>query len=163
MTGTPSRTARVSAARWSLKEAEGKSPAQGTRTVYEASVGGRGSVGVRSPKSSRTDERRDGGCGEKVTRLTLGDLWFCPLAATGNGAMAGSEAPACDESRRQTVSLLVLMPPGRPSRGLSSSRGGEMDPQKSAEGIRGQRSGQRPERANPNRYRGLDVQIRHRQ
>jgi len=37
MTGTPSRTARASAARRSLKEAGGKVPARGTRTAYEAS------------------------------------------------------------------------------------------------------------------------------
>jgi hypothetical protein len=36
MTGTPSRTARVSAARWNLKEAEGKLLVRGTRTAYEA-------------------------------------------------------------------------------------------------------------------------------
>ena len=77
MTGTSSQTARVSTARWGLKEAEGKSLAQGTRTAYEAITGGRGSVGVRSPKSSRTGGRRRGGHGEKVTRLTLGDLSIC--------------------------------------------------------------------------------------
>ena len=36
MTGTPSRTARASVARRSLKEAVGKVPARGTRTAYEA-------------------------------------------------------------------------------------------------------------------------------
>ena len=37
MTGTPSRTARVSVVRRNLKEAAGKLPARGTRTAYEAS------------------------------------------------------------------------------------------------------------------------------
>jgi hypothetical protein len=36
MTGTPSRTARVPAARQDLKEAAGKVPARGTRIAYEA-------------------------------------------------------------------------------------------------------------------------------
>ena len=36
MTGTPSRTARASVVRRSLKEAAGKVPARGTRTAYEA-------------------------------------------------------------------------------------------------------------------------------
>ena len=38
MTGTPSRTATASAARWGGKEAVGKAPARGTRTAYEASA-----------------------------------------------------------------------------------------------------------------------------
>jgi hypothetical protein len=77
MPGTPSRTARVPIARWDLKEAEGKSPARGTRTAYEANVCGRGGVGPQNPKASGTDGRRCGGRGEKVTRLTLGDLSCC--------------------------------------------------------------------------------------
>ena len=36
MPGTPSRTARVSIARWNLKEAAGKLPVRGTRTASEA-------------------------------------------------------------------------------------------------------------------------------
>ena len=45
MTGTLSQTARVSTARWNLKEAGGKVPARGTRTAYEAfSVGEEASV-----------------------------------------------------------------------------------------------------------------------
>ena len=48
MTGTPSRTARVPTARWDLKEAAGKAPNQGTRTVYEADRRGRGSAGLRT-------------------------------------------------------------------------------------------------------------------
>jgi len=74
MTGTSSRTARVSIARWNLKEAAGKTPAQGTRTVCEASICGRGSVGFQSPMSSGTGRRICGGHGVKVTRLTLGGL-----------------------------------------------------------------------------------------
>lgn len=45
--------------------------------MYEATVSGRGSVGARSPKSSRTGGRRHGEHGAKVTRLTLGDLLTC--------------------------------------------------------------------------------------
>lgn len=113
MTGTSSRTARVPIARWDLKEAAGKTPAQGTRTVYEALICGRGSVGARSPMSSGTGGRICGGRGVKVTRLTLGDL----------------------HSRRSTMANLI-------------ERCGD-DVQKSAEGIRGRSSGQRPEQVNP--------------
>ena len=74
MSGTPSRTARVSTVRWNLKEAEDKTPIQGTQIWYEAVVRGRGSVDSQSPKTSGTGGRIPGGCGGKVTRLTLGDL-----------------------------------------------------------------------------------------
>ena len=74
MSGTPSRTARVSTARWNLKEAEDKTLIQGTRTLYEAAVCGRESVGSQNPKTSGTGGRIQGGYGAKVTRLTLGDL-----------------------------------------------------------------------------------------
>ena len=40
MTGTASRTARVSIARWNLKEAEGKALARRTETAYEAAAVG---------------------------------------------------------------------------------------------------------------------------
>ena len=54
MTGTPSRTARVPTARWDLKEAAGKIPTRGTRSAYEASPRGQGSVGFQNPMSSGT-------------------------------------------------------------------------------------------------------------
>ena len=41
MTGTASRTARVSTARWNLKEAAGKLPARRTEIAYEAVPSGR--------------------------------------------------------------------------------------------------------------------------
>ncbi len=77
MTGTPSRTARVSTARWNLKEAVSKRLTRGTRTACEAAYRGQGSVGVRSPMSSGTVGCICGGYGRKVTRLTLGDLSTC--------------------------------------------------------------------------------------
>ena len=77
MTGTSSRTARVPTRRWDLKEAGGKLLTRGTRTVSEAVHHGQGSVGVRSPKSSRMMSCIYGGNGRKVTRLTLGDLCSC--------------------------------------------------------------------------------------
>ncbi|WP_417388513.1 hypothetical protein, partial [Gimesia sp.] len=72
MTGTPSRTARVSAARRNLKEAAGKLLARGTRIAYEALVGW-----ARRHKDSKPDVIRIGLVymrrvyGRKVTRLTL--------------------------------------------------------------------------------------------
>ena len=96
MTGTPSRTARASTARWGLKEAAGKALTRGTRTVYEAIVCGRGCVGIRSPKSSVTDGRKHGGHGVKVTRLTLGDLsnW-----STGGQESAEGKVDRCSGRR----------------------------------------------------------------
>ncbi len=82
MTGTPSRTARVSVVRRNLKEAAGKLLARGTRTAYEASSRwARGQVDSK-PNVIRTESaymRRV--CGRKVTCLTLRDLLSCPLAS----------------------------------------------------------------------------------
>ena len=55
MTGTPSRTARASIVRWSLKEAAGKVPARGTRTAYEAI--GCWARGQKDPKPDSHPER----------------------------------------------------------------------------------------------------------
>ncbi len=95
--GTTSRTARVSVARRNLKGErdqggsvnEGKLPARGTRTAYEASSWwARGPVDSK-PNAIRTDSaymRRV--CGRKVTRLTLRDLPSClVLAASRDVAM----------------------------------------------------------------------------
>ena len=83
MAGTPSRTARVSVARRNLKEAEGKLPARGTRTAYEATSGwARGRIDPK-PDAIRTDSaymRRVGG--RKVARLTLRGLSVCLRART---------------------------------------------------------------------------------
>jgi len=83
MTGTPSRTARVSAARRNLKEAEGKLPVRGTRTAYEASA-----RWARGPIDSKPEVIRIGPAymrrmyGRKVARLTLRDLPACLRART---------------------------------------------------------------------------------
>ena len=81
MTGTPSRTARVSTARRNLKEAEGKLPTRGTQIAYEAtSRWARGRIDLK-PDVIRTEAaymRRVHG--RKVTRLTLRDLSSCPRA-----------------------------------------------------------------------------------
>ena len=66
------------AARVCGEEAGSKAPVRGTRSVYEAAEGGRGRVGVQSPKviqNRRSYMRRIGGA--KVTRLTPGDLSAC--------------------------------------------------------------------------------------
>ncbi len=49
MTGTVSRTARVSIARWNLKKAAGKIPARRTGIAYEAVPSGRGGKYLQSP------------------------------------------------------------------------------------------------------------------
>jgi len=86
MAGTPSRTARVSVARRNLKEAEGKLPARGTRTAYEASSGwARGRIDSK-PDVIRTDSaymRRV--CGRKVVRLTLRGLPVCLVLGSPRG------------------------------------------------------------------------------
>jgi len=86
MAGTPSRTARVSVARRNLKEAEGKLPARGTRTVYEASRWwARGRIDPK-PDAIRIDSaymRRV--CGRKVARLTLRGLPVCLVLGSPRG------------------------------------------------------------------------------
>ena len=82
MTGTPSRTARVSAARRNLKETEGKFPVRGTRTACEATA--RWARGRIDPKPNviRIEPaymRRI--YGRKVARLTLRDQSLCPRAS----------------------------------------------------------------------------------
>ena len=81
MSGTSSRTARVSWATKNLKEAAGKLPARGTRIAYEAL-----SRRTRGRIDSKSDDIRIAAaymrrvCGRKVTRLTLRDLSSCPWA-----------------------------------------------------------------------------------
>ena len=86
MAGTPSRTARVSVARRNLKEAEGKLPARGTRTAYEASSWwARGRIDPK-PNAIRTDSaymRRV--CGRKVACLTLRGLPACLVLGSPRG------------------------------------------------------------------------------
>ena len=55
MTGTTSRTARVSIARWNLKEAAGKIPARRTEITYEAVSSGREGNYLQSPIVIRED------------------------------------------------------------------------------------------------------------
>ena len=94
MTGTSSRTARVPIVRWDLKEAEGKLLTRGTRTAWEASYRGRGSVGVRSPMSSGTIRCIGGGDGRTVTRLTLGALFTCLVLGLARGRPKGGQQSA---------------------------------------------------------------------
>lgn len=81
MTGTPSRTARVSAARRNLKEAAGKLPVRGTRTASEANVSWARGRKDPKPKVIRNEtaymRRIDG---RKVARLTLRGLSPCRQA-----------------------------------------------------------------------------------
>ena len=91
MSGTSSRTARVSWATANLKEAVGKLPARGTRIAYEAL-----SRWTRGPIDSKSYDIRIGMAymrrvfGRKVTRLTLRDLsrW---LSEETSGQASGFE------------------------------------------------------------------------
>ena len=85
MTGTPSRTARVSTARWNLKEAAGKAPPRGTQSAFEAADRGRGGHGTQTRKSSGSIRSTCDGDGGKVTRLTLGTL----LVSSGRALLMG--------------------------------------------------------------------------
>lgn len=120
MTGTPSRTARVSAARRNLKEAAGKLPVRGTRTAYEATAWwARGRIDSK-PNVIRTEPaymRRIGG--RKVTRLTLRDLpcclWASQVEKPGDGA---AEVSRGHSKRGPAVrSTETLTRKGRNSRG----------------------------------------------
>ena len=85
MTGTSSRTARVSRATANLTEAAGKLPARGTRTGYEAMAWWARGRKDSKPNVIRTESayiRRV--CGRKVTRLTLRDLSRCIVENTSN-------------------------------------------------------------------------------
>ena len=87
MMGTPSRTARAAAVRRGLKEAAGKIPARGTRSAYEARLYWARWRRTPNPKVIRrmgVYMRRANG--RKVTRLTPGDLVFCP---SGQGKSKG--------------------------------------------------------------------------
>ena len=120
MTGTPSQTARVSTARWNLKEAEGKLLTRGTRIAYEAtSRWARGRIDLK-PDVIRTEStymRRV--CGRKVTRLTLRDLSSCPRARTAARRADGmAEVRRGHSSRGQAARLIeTLTRKGRNSRG----------------------------------------------
>jgi len=59
MTGTASRTARVSTARWNLKEAAGKLLARRTEITYEAVPFGREGKDLQSPIVIREDRAVD--------------------------------------------------------------------------------------------------------
>ena len=95
MAGTPSRTARVSVARRNLKEAEGKLPARGIRTAYEASSWwARGRIDLK-PDAIRTGwayMRRVGG--RKVARLTLRGLPVCHVLGSLRGGPMGRQKSA---------------------------------------------------------------------
>jgi hypothetical protein len=103
MTGTPSRTARVPIARWDLKEAGGKLLTRGTRIACEAWSHGRGSVEIRSPMSSGLRLCICGGCGRKVTRLTLGDLSICPVLGRPQGRLMGGQKSAEGDKERRSA------------------------------------------------------------
>lgn len=116
MTGTPSRTARVSAARRNPKEAEGKLLVRGTRTAYEATT-----RWARGPIDSKPNVIRIELAymrrmyGRKVARLTLRDLSFCPRARAVARRLDGTtEVSRGHSSRGLTVrSMETLARKGR--------------------------------------------------
>ncbi len=119
MTGTPSRTARVSAARWNLKEAVGKLPVRGTRTAYEATA-----WWARGRKDSKPDVIQTESAymrrmyGRKVARLTLRDLPSCRKAkCVARRAEGPAEVSRGHSNRQPTVrSMETLTRKGRNSR-----------------------------------------------
>lgn len=116
MTGTLSQTARVSAARWNLKEAAGKLPVRGTRTAYEATTRwARGRIDSK-PNVIRTEPaymRRI--YGRKVARLTLRDLPSCRKAKrVARRADGPAEVSRGHSNRQPTVgSMETLTRKGR--------------------------------------------------
>ncbi len=132
MTGTPSRTARVSTARWDLKEAAGKPPTRGTRSAYEAADQGREGLGTQTQQSSGTIRSICAGDGGKVTRLTLGTLsirvgrWSSLGMVDLNGHEAGNGGDSQDQNLPPTVPLFPADPVARPvERSAELSRGRE--------------------------------------
>ncbi len=109
MTGTSSRTARVSRATANLTEAAGKLPARGTRTGYEAKTWWARGREDSKPNVIRTESayiRRV--CGKKVTRLTLRDLSVCFVEDTSD------EASDFERSRllwQKSAEAIVSRPP----------------------------------------------------
>ena len=120
MTGTPSRTARVSGATRNLKEAEGKLPIRRTGTAYQALVRwARGRIDLK-PDVIRTGSaymRRIRG--RKVTRLTLRDLPFCLRARAVARRFDGAAEVSRGHSSRGLAarSIETLTREGRNSRG----------------------------------------------
>jgi hypothetical protein len=120
MTGTPSRTARVSAARRNLKEAAGKLPVRGTRTASEANGSrARGRIdpkpdGIRIEPAYMRRTR-----GRKVARLTLRDLPSCLRARHAVRRADGSAEVRRGHSKRgPTVrSIETLTREGRNGQG----------------------------------------------
>ena len=132
MTGTPSRTARVSTARWDLKEAVGKPPTRGTRSACEAADRGREGIGTRTRQSSGSIRSICDGDGGKVTRLTLGTLSVSQgrVASIGmvglNGHAAGNGGNSQGQDLQPTRRSFPASPVRRPSeRSAELSRGRE--------------------------------------
>ena len=108
MTGTSSRTARVSRATANLTEAAGKLPARGTRTGYEAMAWWARGRKDSKPNVIRTEPayiRRV--CGRKVTRLTLRDLSRCIVEDTSGDA---SEFERIRLLRQKSAEAIVSRP-----------------------------------------------------
>jgi hypothetical protein len=135
MTGTPSRTARVSTARWNLKEAAGKLPTRGTQSAYEAADRGREGLGTQTRQSSGSIRSICDGDGGKVTRLTLGTL---PISqgrtpSRGMAGLNGHEAGNGGNSPGSGLEPMVWSPPaslierwGERTAGLSRGQEGSL-------------------------------------
>ena len=109
MTGTSSRTARVSWVTANLTEAAGKLPARGTRTGYEAMAWWARGRKDSKPNVIRTELsyiRRV--CGRKVTRLTLRDLSWCPCEdLSARASDFERNRSLCQKSAEAIVSRLL--------------------------------------------------------
>jgi len=110
MTGTPSRTARVSGATRNLKEAVGKLLARGTRTAYEASSWwARGQIDSKPDVIQTESAYMRRVYGRKVTRLTLRDLPPCPWASCVVRRDDGAAEVSRGHSSRGASSWLDLL------------------------------------------------------
>ena len=86
MSGTSSRTARVSRATANLKEAVGKLPARGTRIALGVIARTRGPIDSKSIDIRIAVAYMRRVCGRKVTRIALRDLLECLLEDTSGQA-----------------------------------------------------------------------------
>jgi len=172
MAGTPSRTATASGggikratsvrevnaptARGGGKEAAGKTPTRGTRSVYEAFAWWARGRWYPKPDAIQTGGRRYDGNGAKVTRLTLGDLSVC----------AGNETRETDWVHRNGPGLCGAV--HRRNRSKEGHHSLQSSAREAARGIDGQaevsrghgsrRAGwRRAEHVKPNWYGAFDA------
>ena len=88
--GTASRTARVSIARWNLKEADGKTLVRRTETTYEANTRDKRAKRLKVQFLHRTRGRRCGGHKREGHRALPGEV--------SDGAIKLAHSKGCDDA-----------------------------------------------------------------